>query len=113
LEYTLESDRPWTCCIGVLYGTSAWQVGDSVEQNGTFKIESKKAKVDTVTGKIRSSLPDTLECSDNVRIVNVARQKACARVETNKPSTSKVGVHSITFFWTILSYNSQSIGLYR
>jgi hypothetical protein len=29
LEYTLESNRPWTCCVGVPYGTSMWQVGDS------------------------------------------------------------------------------------
>jgi hypothetical protein len=29
LEYTLESDMPWTCCIGVSCGTSVWQVGDS------------------------------------------------------------------------------------
>jgi hypothetical protein len=38
LEYNLESNRPWKCCIGVPYGTLVWQVGDSVEQNGTFKI---------------------------------------------------------------------------
>jgi hypothetical protein len=24
LEYTLESNMPWTCCIGVPYGTSVW-----------------------------------------------------------------------------------------
>jgi hypothetical protein len=40
LEYTLESNRPWTCYIGVLYITSMWQVGDIIEQNGTFNIES-------------------------------------------------------------------------
>jgi hypothetical protein len=40
LEYTLESNRPWTCCIGVPYLTSMWKVGDSTEQSVTFKIES-------------------------------------------------------------------------
>jgi hypothetical protein len=38
LEYTLEGKRPWTCCIGVPYGTCMWQVGDITEQNGTSKI---------------------------------------------------------------------------
>jgi hypothetical protein len=36
LEYTLEGERPWTCCMGVPYGISMWQVGDSTKQNGTF-----------------------------------------------------------------------------
>jgi hypothetical protein len=54
LEYTLESNMPWTCCIIVPYGTSMWQLGDSTEQNGTFKIESKKANAETVRCKIRA-----------------------------------------------------------
>jgi hypothetical protein len=31
LEYTLESNMPWNYSIGVLYGMSVWQLGDSVE----------------------------------------------------------------------------------
>jgi hypothetical protein len=31
-----------------------WQLGDSAEQNGTFKIESKKANAETVRCKIRA-----------------------------------------------------------
>jgi hypothetical protein len=72
LEYTLESNRPWTCCIVVPYGTSMWQVGDSTEQNGTFKIECKKVKADTGRNKIRAGLPATLYKSDIVRIINFA-----------------------------------------
>jgi hypothetical protein len=49
ITYTLESSTPWGCCIGVPYGTSLWKVGDSDEQNGTFKVECKKSKSDTVT----------------------------------------------------------------
>jgi hypothetical protein len=77
LEYTLESNRSWTCCIGVPYGTSVWQLGDSAEQNGTFKIEGKKTKTktETVRCKIHTGLPATLERSDIVRIVNIAWQK--------------------------------------
>jgi hypothetical protein len=97
LEYTLESGRPCTWCIGVPHGTSVWQVGDGVEQNGTFKIESKKAKSDTVTSKILSGLPDTLERSDIVRIVNIAWQKSFARVETNKRAIAARGWGSLNY----------------
>jgi hypothetical protein len=82
-----------------------WQVGDRVEKNGTFKIESKKANANTVTAKKRAGLPATLEQSDIVRIANVAWQQSFTRVDTNKrPSPRVVGEHSITFFWTIQSY---------
>jgi hypothetical protein len=91
LEYTLESGRPWTCCIGVPYGTLVWQVDDSVEQNDTFKIESKKERSYTVTAK---------------RIMHGKNHLPASR-QANKPSSRKVGVHSITLFWTILSYKRQ------
>jgi hypothetical protein len=61
LEYIHESNTPWRCCIGVSYGASLWQVEDSQEQNGTFKIGSKKSKSETVRAKIRAGLPATLE----------------------------------------------------
>jgi hypothetical protein len=72
MEYTLESNMPWTCCIVVPYVKSAWQLRDSAEQNGTFKIESMKAKADTGRCNICAGLPATLERSDIVRIVNIA-----------------------------------------
>ena len=46
LRYINSPDTKWNVCIGVPYGTSIWQVGDSSEQNGTFKmslnVEKKK-----------------------------------------------------------------------
>jgi hypothetical protein len=66
---------PWTCCIGVPYDTSAWQLGDSAEQNGKFKIESDKANAETVRCKSRAGLSATLERSDIIRIVSIAWQK--------------------------------------
>jgi hypothetical protein len=56
----------------VPYGMYTWQLGDSPDQNGTFKIESKKANEDTVRHIICDGLPATLERSDIVRIVNIA-----------------------------------------
>jgi hypothetical protein len=39
LEYINHSAHRWSVCIGVPYGTSLWQVGDSVYQNGQFKVK--------------------------------------------------------------------------
>ena len=38
LEYINSPINPCNVCIGVPYGTSYWQVGDSTEQNGCFKM---------------------------------------------------------------------------
>ena len=38
LEYINQPETKWQVCIGVPYGTSYWQVGDSKEQNGSFKM---------------------------------------------------------------------------
>jgi hypothetical protein len=91
LTYTLESSTPWGFCIGVPYGTSLWQVGDIEEQNGTFNVECKKSKADTVTAKILVGLPATLERSDIVRIFHVTWMKLLVRVETNKRAIAACG----------------------
>jgi hypothetical protein len=39
LEYINNSEHRWSVYIGVPYGTSLWQVGDSVYQHGQFKVK--------------------------------------------------------------------------
>jgi hypothetical protein len=51
LEYITCKDHKWKVCIGVPYGTSYWQVGDSAEQNGCFKMALTKAKRNLVEKK--------------------------------------------------------------
>jgi hypothetical protein len=110
LEYTLEGKRPWTCCIGVPYGTSMWQVDASTEQNGTFKVESKKANTATAMRKIRAGLPPTLEWTAIFRIVNVAWQSLLPGLQpTREPLLHKGGAHSTTSSLTILNYKKQRI----
>jgi hypothetical protein len=92
LEYTLKSNMPWTCCIGLSYSTSAWQLGDSPQQNGTFNIEIKKAKADTARRKKCAGLPTMLEPSDIVQIVNIAWQKVFARVDNDMKAIAESGV---------------------
>ena len=45
LEYINNPANPWSVCIGGPYGTSYWQVGDSSQQNGSFKMNTGKAKI--------------------------------------------------------------------
>ena len=48
LKYINAEDTHWNVCIGVPYGTSLWQIGDSAQQNGRFKMlltEKKKRNV--------------------------------------------------------------------
>ena len=50
LEYTndmAEEGHKRCVCIGVPYGTSVWQVGDSAEQNGSFKMAMVRAKMNS------------------------------------------------------------------
>ena len=44
MKYITDPLHEWVVCIGVPYGTSLWQVGDSSEQNGSYKIELARAK---------------------------------------------------------------------
>jgi len=44
LEYINNPETEWCVCIGVPYGTSLWQVGDSSQQNGSYKMASAKFK---------------------------------------------------------------------
>jgi hypothetical protein len=45
LNYINDPDHEWVVCLGVPYGTAYWQVGDSKQQNGLYKIYLTKAKM--------------------------------------------------------------------
>ena len=38
LQYITANETEWSVCIGVPYGTSYWQLADSSEQNGSWKM---------------------------------------------------------------------------
>ena len=44
LEYINNKDHKWNVCLGVPYRIALWQVADSAQQNGKFKMELVKAK---------------------------------------------------------------------
>ena len=44
LRYINNDSTKWNVCIGMPYGTALWQVGDSSQQNGKFKVLLTKKK---------------------------------------------------------------------
>ena len=44
LRYINNENTKWAVCIGVPYGTAFWQVGDSSEQNGMYKMRLTEEK---------------------------------------------------------------------
>ena len=73
-----DEGHRWTVCIGVPYGTSYWQVGDSMEQNGSFKIALSHAKTELLQKKAQVSLEYAIKKSNVMPIVKAAWEKSFA-----------------------------------
>ena len=85
LQYINSPNHEWVVCIGVPYGTSYWQVGDSSEQNGSYKMALTKCKKELVMKKQRHCFKNPqIETYKIVMIVNETWKKSFARVEFNK-----------------------------
>ena len=99
LEYILNDAHRWTVCIGVPYGTAIWQVADSKEQNGSYKIALARAKKELVDSKLQMHIePATLCPTDIVPLVNIAWEKSFTRTDLNKKAIAERG-------WTPLNRN--------
>jgi hypothetical protein len=61
LSYIHAEDMKWDVCIGLPYGTSYWQVSDSMEQNGCFKMALTKDKQQVVQYKHDNGLDFMIE----------------------------------------------------
>ena len=97
LSYVNNEEHPWVVCIGVPYGTSYWQVGDSTEQNGSYKMAITKAKTELVLKKQRCCWENArVETYEIVVVVNAAWEKSFARVEQNKKAIAARGWHPLT-----------------
>jgi hypothetical protein len=44
MRYIEDNEHKWKVCIGVPNGTAHWQVGDSAEQNGSWKMATTHQK---------------------------------------------------------------------
>jgi hypothetical protein len=85
LSYINNPNHRWSVCIGVPYGTALWQVGDSPEQNGNFKISMSKKKEEILNKRTASIVTgDDLVPTDIIPLVVYSWQKSFAVVDTNK-----------------------------
>ena len=97
LEYVNNPSNPWVVCIGVPYGTSYWQVGDSSEQNGSYKIAMTKSKQELVLKKQRMCWANArVETYEIMVVLNAAWDKSFSRVSYNKEAIAARGWGPLT-----------------
>ena len=102
LKYISEPETKWNVCIGVPYGTSYWQVGDSNEQNGCFKMALTRHKRNLLNKKEERREEFTIEKSDIVYLVALAWADSFARVDSNRNAIADRG-------WSPLNYNCLAV----
>ncbi|CAJ1967698.1 unnamed protein product [Cylindrotheca closterium] len=88
LEYINSEDEfqnpLWIGCIGLPNGTAKWQVGDSVQQNGSFKMAMTREKKRLVYHKIRMMHPSIdIKRSDIIPLICKAWAVSFARKVQN------------------------------
>lgn len=92
VQYINNENTKYCVTIGVPYGTSYWQVGDSVEQNGCFKMATYRAKDQILAHREKNPMGVLgILPSDIIIIVNEAWERSFARVRTNKKTIAERG----------------------
>ena len=84
LKYINDSTTEWCVCLGIPYGTTYWEVGDSKEQNGSFNIAMTDAKRKLLDLKRSYFLNETIDKSDLMLLINITWNKLCVRIDMNK-----------------------------
>ncbi len=98
LEYINDARHKWTVCIGVPYGINVWQVGNSAEQNGAFKIAGKKKKEFVLQEKLRLHLEFKIEKQDIVGTMPGTLPLQEWK-QIKRQSQTEGGIQQIIFFW--------------
>jgi phage terminase small subunit len=91
LTYINGEGHVWKVCLGVPYATSYWQVGDSAEQNGTFKVCWYREKRILVRYKSDRGMPLCINPWDVMPLMNKCFSHSYGRIQTNKNATSDRG----------------------
>ena len=92
LKYINEPKTKWNVCIGVPYGTALWQVGDSNQQNGRFKMlltAKKKEMYQQRLNRFQQNMH--LMRTDIVPLVNATWHKAFGDVLGNRKAIAERG----------------------
>ena len=92
LKYITDPTHPWKVCIGVPYGTALWQVGDSSQQNGRYKMRTSEKKKMIMHSRVSQFISE-LEIlpSDIIVIINHAWKNSFADQKGNKAAIASRG----------------------
>ena len=92
LEYINNKDHQWNVCLGVPYGTALWQVADSTQQNGQFKMLLNKKKRELFRQRIDSCQQDMyLGRIDIIPLINECWHAAYGDVCSNRRAIAERG----------------------
>ena len=96
LEYITDDAHPWKVSIGVPYGTSLWQVGDSPQQNGRFKIAMSEAKKMFIQKRIETFCSELeLIPTDIIPMLNFAWEVSFADKSGNQDAIRERGFNPL------------------
>ena len=91
LKYINDKNHYWFANLGTPYLTHLWQVADSAELNGKFKTEWYRSKDHLLRLKIRQLMPEKLDATDVMPLLNEALSKSFQCVELSKKVISERG----------------------
>ena len=95
LNYINNPETKWIVCIGVPYGSHIWQVADSSEVNGTYKMNLTKAK--QWIYDLKSEHYKVWKPTDIIPICHMAFDKSFAIVENVKKAICQRGWHPLNY----------------
>jgi hypothetical protein len=84
LEYVNDPVHRWSAMLGIPYVTNLWQVGDSAQMNGAFKISMTKWKRWLRQQKADFGLKQSIEKHAIMLLFTLAWKKSFALVANNK-----------------------------
>ena len=84
-----DEDRTKESGIGVPYGTSLWQVGDSSEQNGSYKMACAKFKRRLFKMERQRGMSPGIHAFEVMLVVNYTWTQSFARKDKHKIAISE------------------------
>lgn len=79
----IDDDPAWMSSIGLPNGTAVWQLGDSSEQNGSYKMAMTKEKDALILFKQRMEMPIAIQQCDVMPLIHHTVDPSFCRVESN------------------------------
>ena len=97
LSYITDTNHQWKVTIGVPYGTSLWQVGDTYHQNGRFKIALVQMKKKIMDLRLRTFCSELESVpTDIMPMINAAWKLSFGDMVGNQEAIAVTGWNPLT-----------------